>query len=71
MEENEQAVFALLDLDDFKDINDKYGHDCGDRALIYFADKLRTTFRFGDIIGRLGGDEFVVYMTLTSDRKIV
>ncbi|MEA4894703.1 MAG: diguanylate cyclase [Oscillospiraceae bacterium] len=69
--ENEHSVFALFDLDGFKDINDKYGHDCGDRALIYFADKLRTTFRFGDIIGRLGGDEFVVYMSLSADKKVV
>ena len=71
LEENEHSVFALLDLDNFKEINDKYGHDSGDRTLVYFADKLRTTFRFGDILGRLGGDEFVVYMTLTADRKIV
>ncbi|MFB0921150.1 MAG: GGDEF domain-containing protein [Oscillospiraceae bacterium] len=71
LEETEHSVFALLDLDNFKEINDNYGHDCGDRALVFFADKLRTTFRFGDILGRLGGDEFVVYMTLTADRKIV
>ncbi len=71
LDENEHSVFALLDLDNFKEINDKYGHDCGDKTLVYFADKLRTTFRFGDILGRLGGDEFVVYMTLTADRKIV
>jgi len=69
--ENEHSVFALLDLDGFKEINDTYGHDCGDRALIHFANKLRSTFRFGDILGRLGGDEFVVYMTLTAEREIV
>ena len=69
--ENEHSVFALLDLDGFKEINDTYGHDVGDRALIHFAGKLRSTFRFGDILGRLGGDEFVVYMTLTAEREIV
>ena len=68
---NDHSVFAILDLDDFKHINDLYGHDCGDRALIFFAEKLRTTFRFGDVIGRLGGDEFIVYMTLTSDKQVL
>ncbi len=66
---NEHSAFALLDLDDFKEINDKYGHDCGDRALVRFAEKLRSSFKFGDILGRLGGDEFVVHMTLTADRE--
>ena len=68
---DDHSVFAILDLDDFKKINDVYGHDCGDRALIFFAEKLRATFRYGDVIGRLGGDEFVVYMTLTSDKKVL
>ena len=68
---NDHSVFAILDLDDFKHINDLYGHDCGDRALIFFAEKLRTTFRFGDVIGRLGGDEFIVYMPLTSDKQVL
>ena len=69
--ENDHAAFVLLDLDDFKDINDKFGHDCGDKALIFFAERLRATFRFGDILGRLGGDEFVVYMTLTAEKQVV
>jgi len=68
---DDHSVFAILDLDDFKHINDVYGHDCGDRALIFFADKLRSTFRFGDVVGRLGGDEFIVYMPLTSDKKVL
>lgn len=71
LETNEHSVFAILDLDDFKDINDDFGHDCGDKALIFFAKKLRYTFRFGDVLGRLGGDEFVVYMTLTAEKEIV
>ena len=71
LEENEHSAFALMDLDDFKNINDEFGHDFGDRALAFFSEKLRATFRFGDVIGRLGGDEFVVYMTLTSDQKVV
>lgn len=69
--DGDHSAFAILDLDDFKRINDIYGHDCGDRALIFFAERLRATFRYGDVIGRLGGDEFVVYMTLTSDKKVL
>ena len=71
LDENEHSAFALIDLDDFKNINDEYGHDFGDKVLSFFSDKLRATFRFGDVIGRLGGDEFVVYMTLTADTQVV
>lgn len=67
----DHSAFAIIDLDNFKSINDAYGHECGDRALLFFAEKLRATFRFGDVIGRLGGDEFIVYMTLTLDRKVI
>ncbi len=68
---DDHSAFAIIDLDNFKNINDEYGHECGDRALLFFAEKLRATFRFGDVIGRLGGDEFIVYMTLTSDKEII
>ncbi len=54
--------FALLfaDVDRFKQINDRYGHAEGDRALREVAQLLRSTFRETDIIARLGGDEFAV-----------
>ena len=68
---DESSTFAILDIDDFKDVNDCYGHDCGDSALVTFAEKLQSTFRLGDIIGRLGGDEFVVYMAFTADQEVV
>jgi diguanylate cyclase (GGDEF)-like protein/PAS domain S-box-containing protein len=56
-----KGMFLLCaDLDDFKEINDAFGHNTGDLALIETADILKDTFRDSDIIARIGGDEFVV-----------
>jgi diguanylate cyclase (GGDEF)-like protein len=52
----------MLDLDRFKEVNDRHGHEAGDRVLIAVADCMRDTLRVEDIYGRLGGDEFVVVM---------
>ena len=52
----------MLDLDQFKQINDTHGHEVGDRALQLFARLLTETCRSGDLIGRLGGEEFAVLM---------
>lgn len=53
-------VLMFMDVNDFKRINDQYGHAEGDRALREVAELLASTFRASDIIARLGGDEFVV-----------
>lgn len=52
----------MLDLDDFKAINDNHGHDKGDQALALFARLLEETCRSGDLVGRLGGEEFCVLL---------
>lgn len=57
------ASMLFFDLDDFKAINDRFGHAEGDRALASFATLLLKTWRDSDVIGRLGGDEFVVLIT--------
>ncbi|AZC18818.1 MULTISPECIES: sensor domain-containing diguanylate cyclase [Pseudomonas] len=57
------ATLLFFDLNDFKQINDTYGHAEGDGALKTFADVLRIAFRESDVVGRLGGDEFVVLLT--------
>ncbi|MDR2266240.1 MAG: sensor domain-containing diguanylate cyclase [Christensenellaceae bacterium] len=53
-------AFVLLDIDNFKYINDNFGHICGDRVLGKIATNISALFRSSDIIGRVGGDEFVV-----------
>lgn len=58
---NKQTLaFAILDLDRFKTVNDRYGHGGGDEVLKAFADILRRSIRAGDLAGRLGGEEFAL-----------
>ncbi|OIQ89732.1 putative diguanylate cyclase AdrA [mine drainage metagenome] len=53
---------AFVDLDNFKQINDAYGHEVGDQALICASSSLRTAIRSGDMLVRWGGEEFVVIL---------
>ena len=61
------TAVLMIDADKFKDINDQYGHDVGDKILQKFARVLRKTFRSEDYICRIGGDEFVVFMMHVTD----
>jgi len=56
------AALLLLDLDDFKDVNDMLGHDAGDHLLSVLGRRLSNCLHQGDAIGRLGGDEFGVFL---------
>jgi diguanylate cyclase (GGDEF)-like protein len=55
-----QLGVFVIDIDRFKTINDRYGHPCGDRALIEIASRLRTASRPGDVLARYGGEEFAL-----------
>ena len=62
--QNSVGAFYMLDLDNFKQVNDKIGHSAGDTAICDAAAKLSLTFSEKDFIGRIGGDEFCVFLTL-------
>ncbi len=69
--ENTLCAMILLDLDNFKPLNDTLGHYEGDNCLREVADELRRMFRQTDYVSRLGGDEFVVFMPNIKDADCV
>ncbi|MBN2064799.1 MAG: GGDEF domain-containing protein [Sedimentisphaerales bacterium] len=60
-----QLAVMMLDIDFFKHVNDKYGHDAGDCVLVEFARRVKKEIRETDFIGRFGGEEFLVLMPET------
>ena len=59
-------TLAYIDIDSFKELNDRYGHAAGDRVLTHTADLIRASIRHTDFLGRLGGDEFAVILPDTT-----
>lgn len=68
---NEQALIFVLDIDNFKKINDTMGHAFGDEVLRTLGQQIRGEFRVSDIIGRTGGDEFMIFLKNIKDDTIL
>lgn len=67
---DERHAFFILDMDDFKKVNDTFGHAIGDKVIADFAKRLKQSFSNQDIVGRIGGDEFVVFLSASSEEWI-
>jgi diguanylate cyclase (GGDEF)-like protein len=68
--EGQHVTVGLADMDNFKLLNDRYGHDCGDDALRYAARVLTEAVRDEDLVARWGGEEFVILVNLPQDRAL-
>lgn len=64
-------AFLMIDIDNFKSINDCLGHAFGDEVISELSDSLKSLLRSTDIVGRIGGDEFCVFMKDIPNRDIV
>ncbi len=62
MDKTQWHAFMMIDLDNFKTINDTYGHVTGDEVLIKFANTLKHLVRGSDVVARVGGDEFAIFL---------
>lgn len=65
------GTLLLIDMDNFKEINDHFGHAEGDRVLRQMSDILMSIFRRKDLIGRFGGDEFMVFLKNVASRTVI
>lgn len=66
-----QAVMIIMDIDNFKKINDTRGHAFGDEVIKQVGHQLKSMFRISDVVGRMGGDEFVILLKNVKDRNVI
>lgn len=71
LEQKVPLAVMFIDLDGFKPINDKYGHDVGDEALRMVSDRLGACIRESDVLSRIGGDEFIILFTGLEDEEVL
>lgn len=65
------SMLFVLDVDDFKKINDTRGHAFGDQVLSQLGHQIRTWFRLNDVLGRIGGDEFMIFIKDVKDPDVI
>lgn len=65
----EEGILFIMDVDGFKQVNDRYGHPTGDRTLRFIGECIRRAFDGGDTLGRIGGDEMLVFVEHVSSRE--
>lgn len=68
--ENSLCALLIIDIDDFKIVNDTRGHLFGDAFLMEISSKIQTLFRSGDVVGRIGGDEFIAFIRDIPDTRV-
>jgi diguanylate cyclase len=61
-EQELKGALLVVDADNFKTINDRFGHDCGDEALLIIARSIQAILRSADLVGRIGGEEFGIFL---------
>ncbi|MDY5578256.1 MAG: EAL domain-containing protein [Lachnospiraceae bacterium] len=71
IEHTGKGSIMIIDIDNFKSVNDNLGHMFGDEVIVSVAHGIKTVFRDNDIVGRIGGDEFIVYAEGLTDKEII
>ncbi|MGH1414895.1 MAG: diguanylate cyclase domain-containing protein [Pelagimonas sp.] len=67
----EEIALVMLDLNEFKSVNDTFGHHVGDKLLQQVSRRLKASVRSGDLVARLGGDEFAILLKCSEDNAVV
>ncbi len=70
MEKKEQGTLLMLDIDNFKQLNDTYGHPVGDQVLVLLGQIMRQYSREKDIVARIGGDEFILFLAGCTSEEV-
>jgi diguanylate cyclase (GGDEF)-like protein len=68
--QNEACYLIMFDIDKFKDVNDTYGHQTGDKVLMDITARIKTKIRLYDLFARYGGEEFIIFISNVSKEKI-
>lgn len=71
LEKKGKGTLIIVDIDNFKSVNDTMGHLFGDEVIVSVANGLKSVFRTEDIVGRIGGDEFIVFLEGLTDKNII